>query len=216
MLDNWQAMFVAAIAIVPGFLFIKAYSSVHVIEKRDVTRLIIESLSLSLAYNILLFPLVVLNFPFFYCYIFFNTISKPPTLVEFILLPFLYLFVPPLVGWAFALLQGRFSRFFGFFGFRPSTPCAWDYIFGSGDSHYVQIVLTDGKTIGGLWAHNSFASNYPNTRDLYIEKSYSIDVDGNFINSETPDQLRAEGIWIPSESIKYIEFFSAVVNRERQ
>lgn len=82
-----------------------------------------------------------------------------------------------------------------------STPNSWDYRFSKNQSTWLIVTLVDGGMIYGWFSTQSFASSDAEERDLYIEKIYSIDDNNTWIENEM-----IEGIYIPKEQIKTIEF----------
>lgn len=81
------------------------------------------------------------------------------------------------------------------------TPTAWDYVFSQQKASYVIVTLEDGTEIRGLYSFHSFCSSDNENRDLFLEKTYKIGNNDEWIYS--PD---SNGIYIPSAKIKYIEF----------
>lgn len=66
------------------------------------------------------------------------------------------------------------------------------------------IHLKSGILIGGLYYKDSFASSYPEKKDLYIKEVWKIDENGKFL--EKID--RTEGMLINYDIIDYIEMFN--------
>ena len=82
-----------------------------------------------------------------------------------------------------------------------SVPNSWDYCFSKRGSSWVIVTLNDDKMIYGWFSINSFASSDSDERDIFIEKIYCVDKDKKWIEIES-----SEGIYIPKEQIKTIEF----------
>ena len=82
-----------------------------------------------------------------------------------------------------------------------SIPNSWDYCFSKNQPTWLIVTLVDGGIIYGQFSTKSFASSDAVERDLYIEKIYSIDDNNTWIEIEGID-----GIYIPKEQIKTIEF----------
>lgn len=82
-----------------------------------------------------------------------------------------------------------------------SIPNSWDYCFSKNQPTWLIVTLVDGGIIYGQFSTKSFASSDAEERDLYIEKIYSIDDNNTWIEIEGID-----GIYIPKEQIKTIEF----------
>ncbi|MDP9397508.1 MAG: DUF6338 family protein [Actinomycetota bacterium] len=60
------------------------------------------------------------------------------------------------------------------------TPRAWDYAFRDIDPTYVRVLTTEGVWLGGWYGPNSFASSYPEPREIYIETAHVMAEDGSF------------------------------------
>lgn len=82
-------------------------------------------------------------------------------------------------------------------------PKAWDYFFGKCESCFMLLHLKNGKKIGGLYHRDSFASAYPESRDLYISELWSTDERGHFL-SKIPG---TKGMLISHDVVDYIELF---------
>lgn len=82
------------------------------------------------------------------------------------------------------------------------VPTAWDYYFSKQEASWIIVTLKNGKTIYGEFSDNSFASSDPEERDLYIEKTYSINEDMTWAEDE-----KSKGILISKDEIETIEFY---------
>lgn len=82
------------------------------------------------------------------------------------------------------------------------TPRAWDYAFRDIEPSYVRLLTTDGTWLGGWYGPNSFASSYPEPREIYIETAHLMHDDGSF-GSEQPG---SGGLYVPCEDIRVVEF----------
>ena len=80
-------------------------------------------------------------------------------------------------------------------------PTAWDYKFSDGNSYWLEVFLTDGKVVRGLYSGNSLSSSDSEYRDIYIEQLYKCE------NDEWKSIDRTAGIWIKPDEIKYIKFY---------
>ena len=88
-----------------------------------------------------------------------------------------------------------------------STPNAWDYYFSQQEPSFIIVTLVDGTVLYGWYAYNSFSSSDQEERDLYVEKSYSV----NEKNEWTMD-MESNGFYVPKDQIKYIEFMKGAEN----
>lgn len=80
-------------------------------------------------------------------------------------------------------------------------PTAWDYKFSDGNSYWLEVFLTNGKVVRGLYSGNSLSSSDSEYRDIYIEQLYKCE------NDEWKPIDRTAGIWIKPDEIKYIKFY---------
>lgn len=92
-------------------------------------------------------------------------------------------------------------------GVRPLShiPTAWDWKFGSADEEFVLIVLTDGTRFAGLLGPDSFISSEPAERDLYVQKLFEPDLDGNWQPTE-------KSLYVAKDEIRTVEFWPAEMN----
>ncbi len=82
------------------------------------------------------------------------------------------------------------------------VPTAWDYKFSDHQQHWVEITLSSGSVIRGLYSTESFASSDPDFRDVYIEQLYQKSGD-IWTKAE-----RTNGVWIHPDEIHYIKFYT--------
>ena len=102
------------------------------------------------------------------------------------------------------IIQKRFIRWFGNklrLKTIDPTDTAWDWVFAKCECSQLLITLKDDREICGWYAQDSFTSSDTTDRDIYIEYTYKKDQNGNY----QPDE-ESKGIYIPKDSIKYIEF----------
>jgi len=58
------------------------------------------------------------------------------------------------------------------------TPTAWDKAFQDGSKVYVRILNGEGRWIAGLYGNDSYASSYPESQQIFMEKTFSISEEG--------------------------------------
>ena len=84
---------------------------------------------------------------------------------------------------------------------KHSIPTSWNYVFSKPDTQFITVTLTNGEQISGIFSTESFASESPNDKDIFIEQMYNINgnkwelIEGN------------KGILILGENIRTIEFY---------
>ena len=91
----------------------------------------------------------------------------------------------------------------------PQARTAWDDFFASHPSGiWVQVVLTDGSVVGGIFGQDSFASSYPEPGHIYIQELWQIDAQGQFVEQ----QLGSPGILLRPDDYRYVKVFSGDQN----
>ena len=83
-------------------------------------------------------------------------------------------------------------------------PNSWDYFFLKREAAFVMIHLKSGKLIGGVYGGQSYASAYPEPRDLYLKEVWKIEK--GYFKHKIKD---TKGLYITYDEILYIEFFDA-------
>lgn len=81
------------------------------------------------------------------------------------------------------------------------VPTAWDYQFKKEEPRYLTIYLKDGGIVFGYWGADSFASSLRDNKDIFLEKIFDVNEDNEWV-----EITQNNGLWIPVESVKYIEF----------
>lgn len=80
-------------------------------------------------------------------------------------------------------------------------PTAWDWKFGNMADQWVLVTLKDGTRFAGFCGQDSFVSSEPAERDIYIQWTYDIDEENNWIS---PGE---KGVLIGAGEIQTIEFW---------
>lgn len=93
------------------------------------------------------------------------------------------------------------------------TPNAWDYAFKDRKKEWwVRVQLPDNIWVGGLFGGASYASSWPESRDLFIERAYRMTAGGQF----TEDVTAGGGIWVRCESALTVDFLEVVGDDEER
>lgn len=184
-------LFLFVLFIMPGFISMRVYRLFHPAPDNDTSKILIDVVSYScINYSLLLTPIYLIEIngvffthPFLYYLFYFLVLIIIP-----VLLPIL-------------LLKARQSP-----RIRQKLPHpmarAWDYFFSTNQCCWVLVTLKNGKKYGGLYSYNSFATSRPEPEQLYLEKHWALDEEGDF-DHELTDTL---GILILTNEIESVEF----------
>lgn len=82
------------------------------------------------------------------------------------------------------------------------TPTAWDFCFAGKEPGWVRVMTSDGLWIGGWFDGESYASSYPEVRELYIAVQFVMSEDGEF---ERP-LSNTGGVYVRCDDIRVVEF----------
>lgn len=96
----------------------------------------------------------------------------------------------------------NFLQRIGFNTIHP-IPTSWDYFFSNTRPVWVLATLKDGSKVAGFFGSESFASDEPNERDIYIQEVYKIPQEGAWERIKNN-----KGILIKGDHIKHVEFWS--------
>jgi hypothetical protein len=90
-------------------------------------------------------------------------------------------------------------------------PRAWDYLFWKGPSGFVRLRLKGEPPhtwVGGLFGANSYAAGYPETpQDLWLEKTYVVQEDGEFATENGNFVETVGGLLVRWDDVDLLEFF---------
>ncbi|MCG3131412.1 MAG: hypothetical protein FLDDKLPJ_02204 [Phycisphaerae bacterium] len=192
-----NALIVTALFIVPGFIWSTVHASLIPRRATETQARLIEYLTLS----------CVNHAPWFWLFgLLFATDfgANHPGWAGFLLL------IPGIISpIMFGLISGRMwqrdwpKKVLGKYGFRTlnQIPTAWDYQFSRAKPYWVIVTLRDGSRILGLFGGNSYASDDPKERDIFVEAVYTLRGDGEWLPVEG-----SGGIIVKGEQIAAIEF----------
>lgn len=82
------------------------------------------------------------------------------------------------------------------------TPSAWDFAFNGRKAGWVRVQTSDGTWMGGWFGDGSFASSFPEPREIFIEQGYVMDGAGVF----TGDISAPNGLYIRCDDIRLLDF----------
>lgn len=86
------------------------------------------------------------------------------------------------------------------------TPTAWDYAYRGMGRVFIRALTTDGRWIGGYFGDDSFASSFPQAREVFLEQAFKMSDDGSF---EGPVH-NTVGVYIRCDDIRVLEFVAPV------
>lgn len=184
-------LFLFVLFIMPGFISMKVYGIFHPSPNSDTSKVLIDVVSYScINFSFLLIPIyliekndVFLSHPaWYYIFYFFVLIIAP------VLLPIILLVIRNCEK-VKSILPHPTGR-------------SWDYFFSTRQCCWVVVTLKNGKKYGGFYGSNSFASSSPEPEQLYLEKHWELDKNGDF-DHELTDTL---GIIILTNEIESVEF----------
>ncbi len=189
---NLEALIIVALFIVPGYLGTMAFGHFIVRQQRVLGRAVVESIAASLLFWVCAAPFVSQALV--------SGAFESDPFWAVVKLSTAALVVPSIAG----LVLGKMVEDSDTRWLRMAPPRAWDFRFGKRTPLLVLVTLTDGSKVGGLWAGDSCAAIYPEAEDLYLETVFELHETGHF---GSPVRGSA-GTWIPSNSIRLIQFFN--------
>ncbi|WP_219623298.1 DUF6338 family protein [Paenibacillus pasadenensis] len=198
-LSSFDAVYYTFAFLVPGYLMFWVFSIFVPTRESQLQTAILRYLFFSCLNYALWSPL-------FY-YLAKIDYSIHHTLRWFALMAGVVLLSPILLGMFFSwLVQQKWLRKMMFkvskSAFHP-IPTAWDYKMSNLSGSWAIVTLNDGSQVLGWYGSQSFSSSIAGERDLFLESVFQMDEDGAWIKRKN-----TEGIWIPANQIKWIEFFS--------
>ena len=196
MIESFDAIYYTSIFIIPGFVMTKIINACNPSTKMDFGEAFIQWLLLSL------FNFCCCRGMTMWLY------SHRELFNDWYWVVFLLsvLFIATLVAILIAKIkQGQVIRkilsWFHVY-IKHSIPTSWDNVFSKPDTQFITVTLTNGEQISGIFSTESFASESPNDKDIFIEQMYNINgnkwelIEGN------------KGILIIGENIRTIEFYN--------
>ncbi|MCO5384185.1 MAG: DUF6338 family protein [Methanosarcina barkeri] len=193
----WQPdnLFSFIVFFIPGFIALKIYDLKVPSERRDFSKSFIDAIVYSgINYLILYYPLMsFIDTPIFY------QEHKVIVLICFI---FVILIIPVL--WPILYLKiRRWKPISSRIQIPHPFLRPWDFLFDKGKPLWIIVHLKDGRLTGGPFQGDSFASTYPAEEQIYLEKVWKLDENGNFLEPLE----RSKGIIILKDEIAAIQFF---------
>jgi len=90
------------------------------------------------------------------------------------------------------------------------TPSAWDFMFQNREECFVRVRTQDGQWVGGWFGQDSYASSFPDPRDLFIQAAYHMKPDGSF-----GERLEGTlGVYVRCTEADVVEFLAPASEEE--
>lgn len=175
--------------ILPGFISLKIWTLLNASKKTKISESIIEAICYS-AINVLFFSSVL------------PLVNSLHYILKSICI-FFILFIAPII-WPILLHKLLRVKKIQEKIINP-IPSSWDYFFAKRETCFLLIHLKNNAMIGGLYHDDSYASSYPEVRDLYLKEVWSINKKGKFLKKVN----NSRGLLINYDIIEYIEIFDA-------
>jgi hypothetical protein len=177
--------------VIPGFVSIKVYQLAFPGTERATSDQLVDAVAYSsVNYALLLLPIIAIERggvantrPFLY-YSFYLVV----------------LFIAPIV-WVLAWKYIRTRDFFQRSAPHP-TAKPWDFVFQQRRTVWVKVTLQNGTVIGGRYSDRSFASSAPAEEQIYLEETWLLGPDGEFVRKKR----ETAGVLITSKEISHLEF----------
>ncbi|EAU2364062.1 hypothetical protein ZZ78_02080 [Salmonella enterica subsp. enterica serovar Infantis] len=184
-------LFLFVLFIMPGFISMRVYRLFHPSADSDTSKVLIDVVSYScINFSILLIPIYLIEI---------NNVFISHPVLYYLFYIFVLIIVPVLLP--IILLKIRSCE-----KVKQVLPHpigrSWDYFFSTRQCCWVLVTLKNGKKYGGYYGSQSFASNSPEPEQIYLEKHWALDDDGDF-DHELTDTL---GIIILTNEIESVEF----------
>jgi hypothetical protein len=93
---------------------------------------------------------------------------------------------------------------------RDPTPTAWDFAFRDREPCFLRVLTNDGRWVGGWFDGSSYASSFPQQRELFITREWVMGEDGEFRREVTGSR----GVYVRCDDARAVEFLEA--QREAQ
>jgi len=179
--------------VVPGAISLRIYRLLKAVKKQSIQSEILEAVVFSIINFVIIFPLL------------YNHVSIEDNIwTSYAVIVFCF-FVTPVI-WPV-----MFIKIIQFLSDNRiiliQSPTAWDHFFSRLKSGvYIIVHLNDGGYIGGEFGKKSYASTYPEQGQLFLERAWEVDEDGNFV-----DTLPGEpGIILQPEQYTIVRVFGGL------
>lgn len=176
--------------VIPGFISIKAYQLFCPTVEHPASEQLIDAIAYScINYALFILPIWLVE----------TSNLKEMHFILYYLFYLIVLLVAP-IGLA---VVWRFLRSKNLFLSNVLHPDrrSWDFLFSQRKFYWAKVVLKNGNIIGGLYAELSNASSFPEAEQIYLQETWIIGEDGEFLKKKE----RTAGVIILSDEISHIE-----------
>lgn len=184
-------IFLTIAFVIPGLVFMKAYSALAPGKEAKMTEQFFEIITYSTLNYVICAPLLFS----------FSIILRECFCVVWPL-AILVLFISPVVL-AVCLFEVRKLSWVQN-RFHHPIHSSWDYVFSKPGFQWVVVTLKSGQRVGGKFISESFSSSGTGKRDLYIQEAYHINKDEGFERKK----IMSKGVLIANEEISTIDFYN--------
>lgn len=207
---TWDALLIAVLFMIPGFVADAVIGKQFARRKREPTELVLNILLLTLIDYAVCSPLLL----------WLDSQVAAAQYADFIhahrvlclTISIAVLFVAPTL---LATAIGHFARkewgrqlLHAVFSVKlddpEEPPTVWDFVFKPDRAYQIVATLTDGSKVAGGFAGKSRVSTYPEEQELYLEVLYALGDDGTI---GAPLQL-SEGVLLKRTDIRSLEFYA--------
>jgi hypothetical protein len=191
-LKNIEAVYIALVFVVPGYIFLTLRNQFVAGQDRLGTEQILGFVAYS-SINFALFGWMI------YLAIAYEVDPLPRVAIWILTL----VVIPAAIGLLCGVcsqkeIVGRIYRIFRLNPIHP-TPRAWERVFFNSPASWVLVTLKNDIQFAGWWGGESFASSDAKERDLYISQIFEFDGD-------KPWRPTGKGLFIAAGEVRTIEF----------
>jgi len=177
---------------IPGFISLKVYDLLIPGERRDFSKSLYEVIAYSALNFAALSWLIIL--------IYSKNFYMEHTIWYFVSV-FCIMFIVPVFWPVLFIRASQWGPVAKYIVHPIKKP--WDYVFSKREVVWIIVHLKDGRSIGGKFDRDSFASSYPSEEQIYLEEVWKLDQHGKFLE---PIE-RSKGIIIIGSEILSVELF---------
>lgn len=176
--------------VIPGFISIKAYQLFCPMVEHPASEQLIDAIAYScINYALFILPIWLVE----------TSNLKEMHFILYYLFYLIVLLVAPIglaVVWRFLRSKNLFLS-----NVLHPDKRSWDFLFSQRKFYWAKVVLKNGNIIGGLYAELSNASSFPEAEQIYLQETWIIGEDGEFLKKKE----RTAGVIILSDEISHIE-----------